>query len=141
MPTDEELKAAAEEEAKRLAAEEDAKNKPAEKTYTQAEVDRLIKMQKDKNKPLQDKIDALEKGKDETLTAYEARITSMVESMSKEIHPSILKLLKKLTPLEQLDYLSDPENNVAFEKPQFPVQKKKAIGQVEITPTPVEKFL
>jgi hypothetical protein len=118
---------------------EEAEKKP-EKTYTQAEVDRLIKLQKDKIKPLSDKIEELEKGKDETLTAYEARITAMVDSMSKEIHPSILKLLKKLTPLEQLDYLSDPENNVAFEKPQFPLMPKKAVdGKKEFKPTPIEK--
>ena len=112
----------------------DEGDKKPEKQYTQAEVDRLLKIQKDKIKPLSEKIEELEKGKDETLTAYEARINSMVDSMSKEIHPSILKLLKKLTPLEQLDYLSDPENNAAFEKKAFPLMPKKAEGKPEFKP-------
>ena len=119
----------------------DEGDKKPEKQYTQAEVDRLLKIQKDKIKPLSEKIEELEKGKDETLTAYEARINSMVDSMSKEIHPSILKLLKKLTPLEQLDYLSDPENNAAFEKKAFPLMPKKAEGKPEFKGTPIEPFV
>jgi hypothetical protein len=112
-----------------------------EKTYTQKEVDRLLAIQKDKRKAAEAEVVELKQGKDETLAAYEARITALVDEMSKEIPPSILKLLKKLTPLEQLDYLSDPENNVVFEKKAFPIAPKKATGTPEFKPTPVEKLI
>jgi preprotein translocase subunit SecA len=136
MPTPEEI-AAAEEEA-RLATE-DAKKQ--EKKFTQADVDRIVQREKAALKPLKEKLEAFETGANETLQAYEKVITQMVKDMSKEIHPSILKLMTKLTPLEQLEYLSDPENNAAFEKKEFPLPKKKVQGQPEFKPSEVEKFL
>jgi hypothetical protein len=118
----------------------DEGDKKPEKTYTQAEVDRLINLQKAKIKPLADQLESMQKGQSETLTAYETRINSLVEEMSKEVPASILVLLKKLLPIEQLDYLSDPANNVVFEKKQFPLSRAKAKGEPEFKPTPVEKF-
>jgi hypothetical protein len=112
-----------------------------EKKFTQADLNRLIQREKAGLKPLKDKLAALEAGQNETLQAYEKVITQMVKDMSKEIHPSILKLMTKLTPLEQLEYLSDPENNAAFEKKEFPLPKKKVEGKPEFKPSEVEKFL
>jgi preprotein translocase subunit SecA len=126
-------------EVEEVAADEVAK-KP-EKQYTQAEVDRLVNIQKAKLKPINDELTLLKTGQDDTLKAYEAVINTMVQDMAKEIPPSILKLLSKLSPLEQLQYLSDPENNVVFEKKEFPLLKKKAVGKQEFIPTPVEKFV
>jgi hypothetical protein len=95
------------------------------KTYTQAEVDRLVNIQKSRYQPLKEELDKIKTGQDETLVKYEKVISGLVGDMSKEIPPSVLKLLGKLTPLEQLEYLSDPENNVVFEKKQFPLPKNK----------------
>lgn len=122
-----------------VAPDEDAKR--PEKQYTQAEVDRLLNMQKAKIKPLADELEKYKTGQDETLKAYEVRIGKLVTDMAKEIPPSILKLLAKLSPLEQLDYLADPENEVVFEKKAFPLPKKKVDGKKEIAPTPVDNFL
>ena len=114
---------------------------PAGKTYTQQEVDRLIDIQRRKLKPISDELEALKSGRDDQIQAYEKVITKMVKDMSKEIHPSILKLMEKLSPLEQLDYLSDPENNAAFEKKEFPLPKKKVEGKKEFTPAKIDKFV
>lgn len=112
------------------------------KKFTQADVDRLIQREKAKFKPLKDELDTLKTGKSDVLAAYEAVITGLVTDMAKDIPPSILKLLTKLTPLEQLEYLSDPENNVVFEKKEFPLPKTKAKGNVhEFKPAPIDKFL
>ena len=119
----------------------DETDKKPEKQYTQAEVDRLIDIQRRKLTPIKDELEALKTGQDEQLKAYEEVIGTLVKDMSKEIPPQVLKLMDKLTPLEQLKYLSDPENNVVFEHKQFPLAKPKAQGKKEFTPTPVEKFL
>lgn len=126
-------------EAARIAAEEAAKTRV--KTYTQAEVDRLVNIQKSRYAPLKEELDALKAKENDTLKAYEGVITKMVGDMSKEVPPSILKLLTKLSPLEQLEYLSDPENNVVFEKVKFPLPPKKTGKAPESHPTPIDKVL
>ena len=109
------------------------------KTYTQAEVDRLVNIQKSRYQPLKEELDKIKTGQDETLVKYEKVISGLVGDMSKEIPPSVLKLLGKLTPLEQLEYLSDPENNVVFEKKQFPLPKNKvAKGTPEFKPHKID---
>ncbi len=129
-----------------MADEQDPKDEKPEpevdtsKKFTQADVDRIVKREKASFKPAMDELEKLRSTKDETLTAYEKVITGLVTDMSKEIPASVLKLLAKLSPLEQLEYLSDPENNVVFEKKEFPLPKKKATSQPDFKPTPVEKF-
>jgi hypothetical protein len=108
------------------------------KTYTQAEVDRLVNIQKSRYAPLKEELDKIKGTENETLKAYEGVITKLVGDMSKEVPPSILKLLAKQTPLEQLEYLSDPANNVVFEKKAFPLPKKKAMGLPEFKPHKLE---
>jgi uncharacterized protein YPO0396 len=103
--------------------------KTSVKTYTQAEVDRLVNIQKSRYTPLKEELDKIKTEQNDTLKAYEGVITKMVEDMEKEVPAPVLKLLAKLSPLEQLEYLSDPENNVVFEKVKFPLPPKK-VGKV-----------
>lgn len=125
--------------------EENGETPPPEvdtsKKFTQADVDRIAQREHAKVKELKTELDALKTGKDETLDKYEKVINDLVADMSKEIPPPVLKLLGKLTPLERLEYLSDPENGIVFDKKEFPISKAKAKTQSkEFVPTPVEPF-
>jgi hypothetical protein len=111
------------------------------KKFTQADVDRIAQREHAKLKDLKAELEALKTGKDETLDKYEKVINDLVADMSKEIPPPVLKLLGKLTPLERLEYLSDPENGIVFEKKEFPISKAKAKGSQEFKPSTIEKFV
>jgi hypothetical protein len=113
-----------------------------EKKFSQKDVDRIVQREKAKSKAWKEELDNLKAGKDENLTNYEKVIQKLVDEMSAEVPESIKKLMAKLTPLEQLEYLSDPENNIVYEKKQFPVSKEKAkSGKKEFTPSKIDRFL
>jgi hypothetical protein len=113
-----------------------------EKKFSQKDVDRIIQREKAKSKAIKEELDTFKTGKDESLDKYEKTIQKLIDDMSKEVPESIKKLMAKLTPLEQLDYLSDPENQVVYEKKQFPVSKAKAKdGKKEFEPSKIDKFI
>lgn len=127
--------------------EDTSKEKPdpktdVPKTYTQAEVDSLINIQKAKLQPFKDQIKTLETAQAEDIKPYEAIITKTVDEMSKDIPEPVKKLLAKLSPLERFEYLNDPANGIVFEKKTFPLSPKKAVdGKTEFKATPIEKFI
>jgi hypothetical protein len=123
-------------EAKALADAEAAKNNV--KQFTQADIDRIVKREKAPIKALQDEVATLRAGKDDTLKAYEDTTMKIVTELSKEVPEPIKKLLAKLSPLEQLEYLNDPANNILFEKKEFPLTKKKATGTPEFKPSKID---
>lgn len=108
--------------------EETEELKPAdkEKKFTQDDVNRFIQREKAKSKLMKEELDTLKTTKDETLTAYETHIAALVGDMAKDVPDPIKKLLGKLSPIDQLEYLSDPANNVVFTKTTFPLSKEKA---------------
>jgi len=117
------------------------KNKDKEKLFSQAELNKIIQREKAKSKlQLEQTIDSY-KDKDIVLEKYENTILAIVTELSKDLAEPVKKLLSKATPLEQLEYLNDPANNVLFEKKQFPLSKKKGEKQGDFVPAPIEKFL
>ena len=113
-----------------------------EKKFTQAEVNRFNRREKEKSKQLQDDLDKLQNNKDETLIKYENTIQKMVDDMVADVPDSIKKLLLKLSPLEQLEFLSDKTNESIFEKREFPISKKKSKeGSDEFIPSKIRKIL
>ena len=116
--------------------------KGKEKMLTQTEVNRLIQREKVKNKVYKEELDTLKNNKDETLIKYENTIQKMVDDMVVEVPDSIKKLLLKLSPLEQLEFLSDKTNESIFEKKEFPVSKKKSKeSSDEFIPSKIRKIL
>ena len=137
MADEAEERAAAEEAATKKAAEEVAK--AGEKKYTQAQVDELLSTQKSKVRTLANEIEEIKKGRGEELAKYEKIIGDTVEQMSKDIPKPILKLLAAQSPAEQWQYLNDPENEIVFEKKQFPLPKNKvAKGTPEFQPHKID---
>ena len=116
--------------------------KGKEKMLTQTEVNRLIQREKVKNKVYKEELDTLKNNKDETLIKYENTIQKMVDDMVADVPDSIKKLLLKLSPLEQLEFLSDKTNESIFEKREFPISKKKSKeGSDEFIPSKIRKIL
>jgi hypothetical protein len=114
---------------------------PEGKTFSQEDVNRLIGREKAKTKLYKEQLEQLQTGKDETLTKYENTILKLATDMSKDVPDPIKKLLAKLSPLEQLEYLNDTANNVVFEHKQFPLLKKKAGDTSEFKPFEHKKKL
>jgi hypothetical protein len=112
-----------------------------EKKFTQADVDRFIQREKAKIKPLKEENDALKKGKDETLTAYEETISKVNEGLIALYPDQVKSLLAKMTPIEQFNWMQDPANNVLTEKKQFPLSPKKGGKTPEFTPRTIEPFI
>jgi DNA anti-recombination protein RmuC len=122
--------------------EEPKNEQPKEKMLTQSQVNLLIQREKAIAKKYKEQLDEITSGENETLKKYESTIQKLVDDMSGEVPEPIKKLLTKMTPLEQLEYLSDPSNQVIYEKKQFPLSpQKKSDGKGEFKPEPVEKFI
>jgi predicted RNase H-like nuclease (RuvC/YqgF family) len=90
--------------------------KPAEKTLTQSEVNKLMAKQRRDHEAeiaqLRADFDAFKKTVDDKETERQDAAKKQVEALRKDLPESIGKLLDKLTPTEQLEWLSDPANVV-----------------------------
>jgi len=118
---------------------DDGDKKP-EKTYTQAEVDRLIDIQRRKLKPISDELEALKTGQDETLKEYETTIKKVVDELMPGVDEQIRELIADMPILKQFEKLTGEKANYFFTKREFPLAKKKVIHNQEFIPTPVERF-
>ena len=92
-----------------------------EKVFKQEEVDTLIKNRIRREKETTKKLlDQMTQESETQMTEYKSQITSyekvfspMVENMMKGQSDAVKRLLSKLPLLEQFEFLSDPDNQVA----------------------------
>lgn len=93
-----------------------------EKTLTQSEVNKLMADQRreheSKIKALQADYDAFKKSIEDKEKAANEAAAKQVEELRKDLPEPIGKLLDKLTPIEQLEWLRDPAN--AIPKQEIP---------------------
>lgn len=91
--------------------------KEPEKSLPQSEVNKLMADQRRKHeqelKTLRDDYDAFKKSIEDKEKAANDAAEAKVAELRKDLPESIGKLLDKLTPVEQLDWLNDPANVIA----------------------------
>lgn len=91
-------------------------DKGAEKTFTQAEVNALEaktrKTYETKFKAIQDEYAAFKKQIEDKQAEAEAAAKEKVEKLREGLPEGIITLLDKLTPTDQLEWLSDPANTI-----------------------------
>lgn len=87
-----------------------------EKTLTQTEVNKLMaderRRHEAKYNELKSEYTTFKTGIEDREKAANDAAAEKVETLRKDLPESITKLLDKLTPVEQLDWLNDPENVV-----------------------------
>jgi hypothetical protein len=106
-----------------------------EKTYTDADVQRLISERVNREKlsfkHQTEEFTQRETGYKETIESYEKIINKSIEAQLADFPEPVKKLLAKLSIVDKLEFLSDPTNKV--EKPrEFP--KKPDDGKEESSP-------
>lgn len=104
--------------------------KSTEKTLTQSEVNRLLADERRKHdaqfKALKGEFDTFRGEIEQREKAANDAAAEQVEALRKDLPDAIAKLLDKLTPIEQLEWLRDPEN--AITKKQIPELPTSAEG-------------
>jgi len=96
--------------------------KSTEKTLTQTEVNKILADERRKHdaqfKALKGEFDTFRGEIEAKEKAANDAAAEQVEALRKDLPDAIVKLLDKLTPIEQLEWLRDPENQIA--KKQIP---------------------
>jgi len=96
--------------------------KSTEKTLTQTEVNKILAEERRKHdaqfKALKGEFDTFRGEIEAKEKAANEAAAEQVEALRKDLPEAIAKLLDKLTPIEQLEWLRDPENQIA--KKQIP---------------------
>ena len=114
------------EEVKEKPSQQDASEKVPEKlSLTQKELDGKLADARRKaeaaQKEWQKKYDDLQASIEAKEKAANDAAAAKVEALRKDIPESVAKLLDKLTPIEQLEWLSDPDNAITKKEiPQLP---------------------
>lgn len=100
--------------------------KSTEKTLTQSEVNKILADERRKHeaqyKALKGEYDTFKADIEAREKAANDAAAEQVEALRKDLPEAITKLLDKLTPIEQLEWLRDPENQIAPKKqiPELP---------------------
>lgn len=104
--------------------------KSTEKTLTQSEVNKLLAEERRKHdakyKDLQTEYAGYKSSIEAKEQAANDAAAEKVEALRKDLPEAIVKLLDKLTPIEQLEWLNDPAN--AITKKQIPELPDPANG-------------
>jgi hypothetical protein len=104
--------------------------KSTEKTLTQTEVNKILADERRKHdaqfKALKGEFDTFRGEIEAKEKAANDAAAEQVEALRKDLPEAIAKLLDKLTPIEQLEWLRDPEN--AITKKQIPELPNPAEG-------------
>lgn len=111
---------------------ETPKPEKAEKMVPQAQVDKLMADQRRKHREELDKVTAeyadfkksIEDKEQEANDAAEKKVAEI----KKDLPEGVIRLLDKLTPVEQLDWLSDPANTIEKKKIEPLPQERGAHG-------------
>ena len=85
-----------------------------EKTLTQSEVNKILADERRKHdaqfKALRSEFDEFRTGVEAKEKAANDAAAEKVEALRKDLPEAVTKLLDKLTPVEQLEWLTDPDN-------------------------------
>jgi len=104
--------------------------KSTEKTLTQTEVNKILADERRKHdaqfKALKGEFDTFRGEIEAKEKAANDAAAEQVEALRKDLPEAIVKLLDKLTPIEQLEWLRDPENQIT--KKQIPELPTSAEG-------------
>lgn len=118
--------------------------KTAIKTYTEEEVQKLIRERVDRektaSKKLVDDATSAKTSLEETLSKYEALLTKQVEAKAGSIPEAYKKLFDKLTLAEKLDFLADMPDDQEETKTQFP-KTPTSNGESKPTQKSIKKFI
>lgn len=99
----------------------DDPGKQTDKTFTQTEVNEIVRKRESADaRALQKKLDALETAQSDELAAYKKIVDANLTEQKKSLPDAVKKLLEKLDPLEQLEWLADPENVKPVERTKIP---------------------
>ena len=121
--------------------EPDPDKKSQEKTLTQSEVNKLMADERRKHdakfNELKSEYTTFKQSVEEREKSANDAAAEKVEVLRKDLPEAITKLLDKLTPVEQLDWLNDPENAITKrEIPPLPAgagghgSKRKSINVI-----------
>lgn len=133
--TDEESKAeTTEQETDVKEPEQSPGTKSTEKTLTQSEVNKLLADERRKHETKFRELQTEYNGYKQTIEQREAAANEAaaekVEALRKDLPEAITKLLDKLTPIEQLEWLNDPENVITKKQiPELPSSREGHGGQ------------
>lgn len=108
--------------------------KATEKTLTQAEVNKILADERRKHeaqfKALKGEYDTFRGDIEAKEKAANAAAAEKVEALRADLPEAIAKLLDKLTPIEQLEWLADPANTIAKKEiPPMPPSRDVHGGQ------------
>lgn len=117
-------------------------NQEKNKTFTQKDVDRIVKERLDRErastKKTKEDFEAEKTNLENIVKGYEEVLKTMVDEQLKDIPEPYRKIVQKLSILEQLEFLKDPNNKVS--KKVVPVTPKGTDNK-EIQPQKKKKFL
>jgi Ulp1 family protease len=95
-----------------------------EKTLTQSEVNKLLADERRKHDAKYNELKTEYTGFKQTIEQREQAANDAaaekVEALRKDLPEPITKLLDRMTPVEQLEWLNDPTNNVVTAKKEIP---------------------
>ena len=111
--------------------------KSTEKTLTQSEVNKILADERRKHeaqyKALKGEFDTFRGEIEAREKAANDAAAEKVEALRKDLPEAITKLLDKLTPIEQLEWLNDPENIVTKKQiPELPTSQNQKGSQRKI---------
>ena len=111
--------------------------KSTEKTLTQTEVNKILADERRKHeaqyKALKGEYDTFKADIEAREKAANDAAAEQVEALRKDLPEAITKLLDKLTPIEQLEWLRDPENQITTKKqiPELPATNGGHVKQTK----------
>ena len=111
--------------------------KSTEKTLTQSEVNKILADERRKHeaqyKALKGEYDTFKGEIEAKEKAANDAAAEKVEALRKDLPEAIAKLLDKLTPIEQLEWLRDPENAITKKQiPELPTSQNQKGSQRKI---------
>lgn len=110
--------------------------KPSEKTLTQAEVNKILADERRKHDTRYQDLKTEYAGFKAAIEAKEAAANEAaaekVEALRKDLPEPLIKLLDKLSPVEQLEWLNDPANVITKKEiPPLPPSRETHGGQTK----------
>ena len=104
-----------------------------EKTFSQLQMDAIVKdrvsREQRATKRLQDEMEVIKTAHEEELAKYKKVFDAELTVAKKSLPDAVKTLLDKLDPIEQMEWLANPENTKAMERKRIPETPK--VGEQE----------
>lgn len=140
MPEEDKSKETTAEQEEVKEPEQSPGTKSTEKTLTQSEVNKLLADERRKHDAKYNELKQEYTGFKQTIEQREQAANDAaaekVEALRKDLPEPIMKLLDKLTPIEQLEWLNDPANVITKKEiPPLPPSREQGgpMGRKQIT--------